>query len=127
MVKVAKSGPNAGWRILADALTGTPESFTNSNGTFRGTGHFSGGPTGYLPPAWARELTQDADAGLVRFVIYSYATPIAWLTEQPNGDQQWVFPDVTYSVTTSAHQSKLGTVLHQVVGDTVHTTLRESE
>lgn len=34
------------------------------------------------------------------YAVYSYATPIAWVT-----DGAWAIPDVRYSVTTSRHQS----------------------
>lgn len=36
----------------------------------------------------------------VRYVLYSYNTPIAWVLY--SGD--WIVPDVKYSVTTSMHQ-----------------------
>lgn len=35
------------------------------------------------------------------YIVWSYATPIAWVTS--NG--QWVIPSLKYSVTTSKHQS----------------------
>jgi hypothetical protein len=36
-----------------------------------------------------------------QYVIYSYATPIAWLTDSG----EWVVADATYSRTTARHQS----------------------
>lgn len=40
-------------------------------------------------------------ARLVRFIIYSYGTPIAWVTQHGT----WIVPEVNYSPTTSHHQS----------------------
>jgi hypothetical protein len=34
------------------------------------------------------------------YVVYSYATPIAWWSERDD----WTIPDVKYTVTTSKHQ-----------------------
>ena len=48
---------------------------------------------GYIPREHIPSLL-DAD-----YVIYSYATPIAWRTQG-----QWITPDVKYSVTTSKQQ-----------------------
>jgi hypothetical protein len=45
----------------------------------------------------------EGDVREADYVVYSYATPIAW--HSANG---WTLPDVRYSVTTSAHQSKIG-------------------
>jgi len=45
------------------------------------------------------ELTRSGCNG-VDFVVYSYATPIAW-----HGSEGWTVPDCKYSVTTSKHQS----------------------
>lgn len=36
------------------------------------------------------------------YAVWSYNTPIAWWSES----EGWEIPDVTYSVTTSRHQSK---------------------
>ena len=43
------------------------------------------------------------------YVIYSYATPIAWREEG-----QWITPDVKYSATTSRHQSKVFTAIAEL-------------
>lgn len=66
----------------------------NSNGTFRGE---PGGATqtGQLPEEFAEE------AHAAAYVIYSYATPIAWRDRSG----RWVFPCVSYSRTTARHQS----------------------
>lgn len=46
----------------------------------------------------------------LRYVIYSYATPIAWQT--PDG---WVIPSDRYSATTSRHQSTVRQALTLVM------------
>jgi hypothetical protein len=43
----------------------------------------------------------DETAARIRYVVYSYATPIAWVRD--NGE--WVVPAEKYSATTSRHQS----------------------
>jgi len=43
----------------------------------------------------------DETAARIRYVVYSYATPIAWVRD--NGE--WVVPVEKYSATTSRHQS----------------------
>jgi hypothetical protein len=48
------------------------------------------------------------DKPQVDYVIYSYATPIAWHTSDGN----WVVPCVKYSNTTTRHQSLVTTALH---------------
>jgi len=46
----------------------------------------------------------------VDFVVYSYATPIAWHTI----DGDWTMPSTRYSVTTSCHQSAIRTAISQL-------------
>lgn len=70
--------------------------FRTASRTLRGEG---GGekearPMGDLPEE------HHADARSSRYVIYSYRTPIAWVT----ADGTKVLPDVGYSRTTSQHQ-----------------------
>lgn len=60
------------------------------------------GNFGILPEDYKAELkaaTQDNQV----YVVFSFQTPIAWCIS--NETDKWVIPDVTYSVTTSAHQS----------------------
>lgn len=60
--------------------------------------------TGWLGVVRATALNlADAD-----YVIYSYATPIAWHTHYG----LWVVPDVKYSVTTTRHQSLVRDAIH---------------
>lgn len=54
--------------------------------------------TGKLDPDWKREFRQ---ATGITYVVWSYATPIAWRT----AGAQWVVPDVRYSNTTARHLS----------------------
>lgn len=81
-------------RALAVTLSHNGTAWKNANGTLRGE---AGGATvtGQLP----REFAEEAHAAT--YVIYSYATPIAW--QDRSG--RWVVPMVRYSVTTSRHQS----------------------
>jgi len=79
------------------------ESFTTS-GALRGVLAPSYVTTGQLPNEYV------ASAHSAIYVVYSYRTPIAWLT--PGGD--WVMPDTRYSVTTTRHQSKIATAISQL-------------
>lgn len=65
--------------------------------------------TDQLPQRWsAGSLEKALAAGHVRYIVYSYRTPIAWLIEWPNGLlTYWVQPDVKYSPTTSKHQGRV--------------------
>lgn len=56
--------------------------------------------TGKLPPEWSAQFK--AVPGPV-YVVWSYATPIAW--HAASGVNDWMMPDVRYSNTTSHHQS----------------------
>lgn len=50
---------------------------------------------------WPRQLSD------ARYVVWSYHTPIAWLTI----DDEWIVPDIRYSMTTSQHQSLVRSAL----------------
>lgn len=54
---------------------------------------------GRLPMEWRDELHRTG----ARYVVFSYATPIAWVTH----DGEVVIPDVKYSVSTSKQQGKV--------------------
>jgi hypothetical protein len=74
------------------------EDFVNSTGSFRGE-VVNGAPfwTGRLPDGWVDWLR---GAKGVDYIVYSYATPIAWHSEDG-----WTVPNVKYSMTTSTkHQ-----------------------
>jgi hypothetical protein len=51
---------------------------------------------GRLPEEFCDQLKLDQPD----FVVYSYATPIAW-----HCDKGWFIPDAKYSTTTSKHQN----------------------
>jgi hypothetical protein len=107
-VKIAKSGPNAGWWVLRNALAlGLP--FTNSSGSFTGAPVEIGIFTGQLPPAEVAALVADRPT----YVIRSYRTPIAWRA----ADGTWYSPAVQYSATTSQHQNKARTAIAALVGE----------
>lgn len=47
-----------------------------------------------------------------RYVVYSYATPIAWFVPSHGPlSGHWVQPDVKYSHTTTCHQNKIAVAL----------------
>lgn len=76
----------------------------DANGTCRGDWHTAvwGESMGRLP-AEMREMLRDDMARHGRlFIVYSYATPIAWR----NGDYT-CRPATKYSVTTSKHQGRI--------------------
>ncbi|GAA4935822.1 hypothetical protein GCM10023224_15760 [Streptomonospora halophila] len=56
--------------------------------------------TGRMPPEWVAAYRSDRDEPGISYVVYSYATPIAWV----RCDGEYVVPDVGYSVTTTRHQ-----------------------
>lgn len=60
---------------------------------------------------WGHRLPAEyhASARAADYVVYSYATPIAWRTQG-----QWVTPDVKYSVTTSRQQSTVFTAIAEL-------------
>jgi hypothetical protein len=51
--------------------------------------------TGRLPAEHVADFSRDRPS----YVVYSYATPIAW-----HGRRGWVIPDECYSLTTTRHQ-----------------------
>jgi len=89
-------------QIVTAALSGKDaENGRGSMSTEQGRSIFIS--MGYLPTRLKDILRSRAHAGHVDQIIYSYATPIAWLDEGA-----WVVPTVTYSITTSAkHQTHL--------------------
>ena len=83
---------NASHLDIAELLRNSTE--WQSNGSVKATRNRS--TFGRLP----REYHPSASSA--DYLIYSYATPIAWREEG-----QWVTPDVSYSPTTSRQQSKI--------------------
>lgn len=105
-VKIGKSGANAGWWVLRDAIADGSE-FTNSNGSFRGERVENVTlPWGHRLPTDAEKVFRSCGAE-IDYVIYSYGTPIAWHTREfTNNTPAWWLPSARYSVTTSNHQGK---------------------
>jgi hypothetical protein len=50
---------------------------------------------------------------MVDYVVFSYATPIAWHVNTGVGGW-WVMPETKYSITTTKHQGRVRTALHTV-------------
>lgn len=73
-----------------------------------------------MPGYWTEgELPREFYASLARadYVVYSYRTPIAWHLRgdyAAEAGHTWVVPAVKYTVTTTAHQNKIRTVLGSV-------------
>lgn len=63
-------------------------------------GHYA--PNGRLPQKYADQIKEHNSL----YIVYSYATPIGWC-EHGQFDAKWTIPDVTYSITTTHHQSLL--------------------
>ena len=71
--------------------------FTTGTGSLRGMTYV--GDTGWMTITEEREqLKQASWDGSLEYVVYSYATPIAWVI-----DSTWVRSDERHSVTTSRH------------------------
>lgn len=85
-----------GWAVK-DALS-DQEPFT-THGALRAD-DFAPNDTGRLSGEWQRTYREQSRGDGVRYVVRSYATPIAWVLK----DGQVVIPDESYSVTTSKHQ-----------------------
>jgi hypothetical protein len=100
--KPVKLSTRGGWWTFTPAIRDRVP-FTTS-GALRGGS--PEGSTGRLPADWRNLYQTGAD-----YVIYSYATPIAW--HRP-ADDLWIIPDEKYSVTTSRHQSIVATVIGQL-------------
>lgn len=85
----AKHGPN-----LRNTINAIANAQPFNAGNLTATHEWSS--VGWLPSEWVTILRSDNPS----YVVYSYQTPIAWLSE---GD--WVIPDEKYSPTTDNHQS----------------------
>jgi hypothetical protein len=67
--------------------------FSNSGRTLRGVPYFDGGGRYFSPNEYSLVTS--------KYVIYSYATPIAWLLS----DGSWYYNNDEYSRTTTSHQA----------------------
>lgn len=79
-----------------------------TGGALRGTDRLEG--TGQLPGDLQTDVRTLAADGQLRYVVYSYATPIAWL----DTDGNWTVPDTKHSVTTSKHQNCIREALRMI-------------
>lgn len=93
--------------------------FVHARGTMGGSTHEgkvtveSAYLTNNLPEEWEDIWDAANGQGLIDYVVWSYATPIAWHVkpfdqshkEYLDGRPHWIFPTVKYSTTTSRHQS----------------------
>lgn len=61
-----------------------------------------------------------ADYDKIDYVVYSYWTPIAWHVS--GTVNEWIYPAVKYSPTTSAHQSKIRIALSELPDNVRHLT-----
>ena len=106
--------PNAdSWRHMAD-LMAELDDFNSDRESLRGRAvqadQVRNINTGRMP---ADEVARMKDS-VVSYVIYSYATPIAYRrvadwNKNGTANYEWIVPDVRYSVTTSKHQGKVRT------------------
>jgi len=72
-----------------------------ANGSLDGVDYYIS-TIGYLPETYAAMFYDHAKHGAVdMYIVRSYFTPIAWWTEAHG----WIVPRVSYSVTTSQHQT----------------------
>ena len=108
-VKRERYGVNRdGWWILEKILLGEgePKEFNPDSATLRG-----------------RKISHNLEISIgqspydlrsserIDYVIYSYATPIAWRYAETG---KWFVPSDRYSVTTSKQQGRVSTALHSV-------------
>lgn len=105
-----------GQREAANAISAC-RPFQNSTGSLRGTR----GSTRDL--GW---LSSHADAHRIRellsratYVVWSYNTPISWVSETEDGDRQAYYVDEHHSVTTNQHQSvaRMGLGEYETIGE----------
>ena len=87
--------------MIARAIKGM-EDFKTS-GALKGVASPWWVDSGYMRDSDSAAMYSARDNIGIDYVIYSYATPIAYRTN--NGE--WTIPDAKYSVTTSKHQSTI--------------------
>lgn len=94
-------------RSIIDSAVTTCEPFNRGNIIgVRGNAGASG--SGRLPEPFGELFMRHMNADLIKFVIYSYATPIAWRL----ADGDWIIPPVHYSQSTTIHQSAVRSAIH---------------
>lgn len=87
--------------MIARAIKGM-EDFTTS-GALEGIANPRWVNSGRMSDSDSTTLCAARDNIGIDYVIYSYATPIAYRTH----DGEWTIPGAKYSVTTSKHQSTI--------------------
>lgn len=106
MAKRAKYLVNSGWWNLHEILVGEPQEFNPDSATLRGR---KGAPVSFgMLPRGEHGGIWNAAAG-ADYVIYSYATPVAWRSAGT-----WHVPPFRYSVTTSKHVGRVRTAIGQL-------------
>src|SRR5258706_10869696 len=63
--------------------------------------------TSTMPEPYATQYREAAKRGAIMYSVLSHATPIAWRTL----DGVWTVPAVTYSVSTTGHQSRVSAAI----------------
>lgn len=81
---------------------------SNPQGGLWGTDIIDSQATGALPSPYAERFSEAVSKGSVVYAVYSYSTPIAWVSAYGVA----TIPPVKYSVTTSSHQTKARVALH---------------
>lgn len=111
---MGRRGRDAAERAIANC-----QSFQNSTGSLRGTR----GNTRNL--GW---LSSHRDAARIQqlllnatYVVWSYETPIGWVTEDETGNVTFYYVEVTHTTTTNQHQSVLRTAWgeYETIGEPV--------
>lgn len=101
------------WTVLRDVL-GDMQSFHNNGKTFRGESVDLRGqeriPVGRMDESERQIMLADIERDGICYVIWSYATPIAW---RLNGGF-WRVTDRNYSVTTAQHLGKVRTAVSEL-------------
>ncbi len=97
MVKINTRGTAVRDAIAARRVFDTHGSFYGRPADGDGYLGFLGG--GVLPDEWRGRFRVEKPS----FVVFSYATPVAWWSEFHG----WTVPPVKYSATTSRHQSQV--------------------
>lgn len=87
------------------ALIHERKPFVNAQGSLSGRIEYPGGvmSIGKLPDEWRAELLKAFSQGEHVYVVFSYATPIAWAISTNGVYGEWIKPPVKYSSTTSNH------------------------
>lgn len=62
---------------------------------------------GRLPEEYRKQLRQQHEFDMVKYMIFSYGTPIAWVLYAGT----WICPEVNYSITTTHHQGVVKTAI----------------